>query len=296
MDSNSEARVFTSGKESFWKNNKILLFFLVSILLTLALILYFLPVIENNSTTVSIIDQTGLTDTIRFEIIKSLLQLLIVVIIGALITYFIKLDEDTRKDKSDKKKTELERYNVMRREQMDFVKRLRKLYSAAKSCRRKLKAAGFKIDDSKEKISFNEGQHKFYTTQINLINEIQLTIEDLRDEVNISSDLEPIKKGVTEELKKMEHYLNEIIKEFRDYGSLKDKEDENFVKIKKDELSQLIEFISSTKENREVSGDQDNSELHFKKNFSMPYHKIVDVVTEQNIKKPENNQKSPLKA
>jgi heme/copper-type cytochrome/quinol oxidase subunit 2 len=51
----------------------------------------------------SLLDDTLMKDTIRFEIIKSLLSLLVVIIIGGSLTYLFKLREETQKSDANKK-------------------------------------------------------------------------------------------------------------------------------------------------------------------------------------------------
>lgn len=139
---------------------------------------------------------------IRVEIIKSLLEILVVIIIGGTVAALFKAYERN-----------IEQTKIHTQTKLDFIKRIGELYRLAKKTRRKLKEEGITISSKDAKLELSEKQYKFYANQMDVLNDVQLEIEGFKIAAE-NSFLFPNSKPIIEHLERMEGYLNKIHGEF----------------------------------------------------------------------------------
>ncbi|MEP6796168.1 MAG: hypothetical protein ABJB16_17700 [Saprospiraceae bacterium] len=142
---------------------------------------------------------------IQIEIIKGLLDVLVVIIIGSTIAALFKAYERN-----------IEQTKIHSQMKLDFIKRIGKLYRKAKTIRRKLRTEGIKIE--KDHIELTLKQYEFYSNQMNALNDVQLEIEGFKI-ASKNSFLFPGCKPITIHLLRMEVYLNKIHGEFEEQNA-----------------------------------------------------------------------------
>jgi hypothetical protein len=161
----------------------------------------------------------GIPEKFREELAKSLIQLGSITIIGGFLGIIIKymLDEETRR-------REITRQELMRRSNLynDFIRRTGSAYRDAKSCRRKLRAAGLSSKDSPAPEIFSENQWEAYCAEMQKLNDVQLELEQLKIEAGTHPDLRTA--GVSGCIEKMEKYLGDLISEFEEIAGNSAKE------------------------------------------------------------------------
>lgn len=256
----------TKKKRNFWsylndfKNRfRITSAFLVIILAVLFLITLRLTFLFVNKYHVSN-DPTG---NIRIEIIKSLLTVLVVVIIGTTVTAFFKAHERN-----------LEESKLRVQTRIKSRARISKLYNRIKSSRRELYAEGLRHEGGIVSGSLNTEQMKLYRKEMKKINDIQLELEgmaEVREHNHADKQIAPY-------LRSMEVYLNDILDE---YKKLRKELKNNGEHVPLEKFLRLVEFTSSPKvfelhlqsKNEIVSIKEWK---RFKKDFSKPYHVIME--------------------
>lgn len=186
-------------------------------------------------------------NTIRFEIIKSLLGVISIAIIGGVISAILKSYERSR-----------EQSNLRVQAKIDFMKKTDELYRAIKSSRRKLFANGIKPWDIAFIIPINQEQIQVYLKEMEIVNNIQLEFEGISVSVN-NHKLFNYPKAVSENIKQMEKYLRELLKESED----------NFVVLNKAEYVNLntlpiLEDFTNKK-----------ADSNFQIKFSKSYYEII---------------------
>src|SRR5262245_32955193 len=191
---------------------------------------------------------------IRLEIIKSLLNILVVVIIGTAVTALFKSHERN-----------LEESQLRVQTIIDFKNRLSKIYNRVKLSRRNLYAEGLRHKDNIVSGNFNAEQIELYKQEMKKINLIQLELEGMA-ELREKTD-----RQAASHLTLMEQYLNKILDEFKRLN-LDLKNPDN---VPLGDFPRLIEFTSSPKVN-EIHFKERNQTVdirtwdRFKKNFSYP--------------------------
>jgi len=195
---------------------------------------------------------------IQFEIVKSLLQILVVAIIGGSIaTLFRAFDQNQESSQS------------RIQSKMDFTKQLNKLYRTVKSSRRKLKSKGLTIRNEKEIIILSKDKLEFYITQLDIIDEVQLDLEGLTTEAENFKLFKDCEK-ISYYMKEMSNYLRKINDEY-------EKNNQSFdltVGVNLNNLEYLKEFTFSA--NKPFTFISKNKiDYRFKSNFSEPFHEIL---------------------
>jgi len=227
-------------------------------------------------------------ESIRVEIVKSLLQLAIVIIIGGVVATLFKTEE-RRRDRllkaEEQRREQLLKAEEQRREHLrlraetraDYLKRLSKLYRDVKAARRALRTGGLttKYTTSKKPISINSVQIGLYKEQMERINEAQLELEGLKIEAKSLPDFASL-ESVSERLEQMEKYLGDIISEFEEIYPLI----QISQPITPDKLKHLDEY----------TGDKDRNSVdtkhRFKGDFSEPYSEVIGIISRQLIIQP----------
>lgn len=196
-----------------------------------------------------------LSSKIQLEIVKSLLQLLVIIIVGGGIAAIFKWIEGKREITSIRAAT-----------RVDYFRRLGNIYRIVKAARRELRSGGL-TNIYKEPISLDKNQIQLYCQQMESINEAQLELEGLKIESKSLPDFLSL-GGISDQLNLMENYLREILHEFEEFAP-KFKNDScfNFTDFKK-----LNEFTGKTHEK--------NGEHHFRKDFSTPYYTAAGILSE----------------
>ena len=139
---------------------------------------------------------------IREEIVQSLLNILVATLIGGTVAALFKAYERN-----------IERTKLHTQLKLDFIKRIGELYRLAKKIRRKLKEGGITINGGK--LIVNEKQYQFYSSQMDILNDVQLEIEGFKIAAD-NSFLFPRSKLIVPHLDRMEVYLNKIHGEYED--------------------------------------------------------------------------------
>lgn len=201
-----------------------------------------------------------LKDTIQFEVIKSLLHLLVVIILGGIVAGLFKAAENAK-----------QRTQVLHDLRLNYLKRLGVLYRAAKASRRELRAGGLSTKYENDPNLNTEDKRQLYIDQMKRINKIQLRLEDLKKEAITSPALQPY-KSVFHDVEKMEKYLSEILDEFaKAFQKLQKGETINFKRLEK-----LDEFTGSTRNEITFSSGKN---YRFKSHFSKPYDNVIQAFT-----------------
>lgn len=177
-----------------------------------------------------VLDDPGFKDTIRFEILKSLLQLLVVVIIGGGISALFKSSEADR-----------ERTKKISEAWADCLKRIADDYHQVKSIRRALIAAGLTEKFGKAPKTLSTAQVEVYKENMVLLNKAQLDFEALRREVKLLPDF-LLLSDTHQHLDILEKYLRRILNEYEHQMTRLTGE----APVPFSELQRLREFTTST--------------------------------------------------
>jgi len=194
---------------------------------------------------------------IKVEVIKYLMQLMVVVILGSIVAVLFKAEEISRKEKEFQEEKQIEIRN-------DFMKRLSKFYYKIKFVRRTMRAGGLTTKYGKMPDKLTRDQILLYKNQIEIINEVQLGIEEMKLEIENFNEL--IFQGVSGNMSKMERYLAKILDEFEITFPLFDINQS----ISFEQLKCLKEFTDSTK---------DGDISLFKSNLSNPYYSAIKTLS-----------------
>jgi hypothetical protein len=199
--------------------------------------------------------------TIRTEVIKSLLQILVVALIGGTVAATFKAFEKNRENSQIRIKTKI-----------DFTKQLYKLYRTIKSIRRKLKSKGIVAKHEDDNIVLNKGQLDIYIEQLDVLDEIQLELEGLTIEAANFRLFDECER-LTEYLKKMCHYVRQINEEYEKLNQSFDMT----AGVNLITLEHLQEFTFSagkpfTFKKKQRVGHR------FKSNLSEPFHEILKIL------------------
>jgi hypothetical protein len=268
---------------------------MIVLVLTFAVLLSFIlnikvpPEIKVNP-----LDYDKVDKTVRFEIIKYLLQLLVVAIIGGSIAYLFKLEEDKRKNENtkveEKRKDEAKLLEERRQDEaklleeqrkeakikvdirLDYFNRLGSIYRSIKNARRVLRSKNLTTKYVPNPGLLSETQVSSYLEQMEQVNKAQLELEGLKIEAR-SLPAFVYLEGVVDKLKSMEEYLRQLLKEFEQYSPLlNSKQQIDFLT-----LERLNEFTGTT--NRSFPFRRDpNKSFRFKENFSTPYSEVIKII------------------
>lgn len=204
-------------------------------------------------------------DTVRFEIIKSLLQLIVIAIIGGVITYLFKLQEENRKQEQIKEDIRI-----------DYFKRLGSIYRSVKRVRRVLRAEDLVSGNTPKFLT--EIQVDLYLGQLDKINNAQLELEGLKIEASGMSAFAGLYK-IYRSLKTMEKYLRELLKEYERFSPLLKS---NF-KVEFSNFERLKEFTGSTDETHSFTVNPERV-YRFKADFADQYASVIKTLGEVSLK------------
>ena len=146
-------------------------FLIAGLATTLLLLFYYSYSFEEKS---FIVDKP-LPNTIRIEVVKSLLHLLVVIIIGGIITALFKASEVNREQSRLKAETWKE-----------YLKNIRKNYQDVKLARRSLTAGGLTNKNGNITSQLTPSQIELYINQMQIINKSQIELEPLKIESKYS--------------------------------------------------------------------------------------------------------------
>lgn len=203
------------------------LLFIAVLTLTIGLITKY-----DEKITTLLVDNEIEKETVRFELIKLLLQLLVVIIIGGVI---LKLVEWSR-----------EKTRLRAETRIDYINRLGKIYRTVKLARRELRAGGL---TTKYGIPPNTIRGKYlevYNVQMKSLNQAQLELEGLKVEAKRLPAF-VTSRNTYASLKAMEEYLNTIVEEYEGKAHLLNSTS-RAIPFKK--FTHLIFFTCSTDFNR----------------------------------------------
>jgi len=139
---------------------------------------------------------------IQIEIIKSLLQLLVVIIIGGIVSALFKAEEANREQSRIRVETWKE-----------YLKRIGIVYREVKRARRALTAGGLTTKNNNNPTVISQNQFILYVEQIGIINYAQLELEGLKIEATNLPDFVSL-KSISNYLLRSEEYLRQILKEY----------------------------------------------------------------------------------
>ena len=201
-------------------------------------------------------------DTVEFEIFKSLLQIITVLILGQIISLVVALFNYNRQKAEARR--EFQKY---------IVQRLIRVYVATKSQRRLLRAKGLDPPyigsiQPNTYVAFD-----VFDKQMQLINETELKLETIRHEVEASPDIFTNFKELTGYLKGMEDYLRELIKLY---------EQKHATFSGKGSRVELDKLSLPTISLRDFVGEAEDS--RFVKEFASLYDKASDAITKSILK------------
>lgn len=229
----------------------------------------------------SLLDDKSIKDTIRFEIIKSLLSLLVVALIGGLITYLFKSREETRKREYDRQDERRKQEQIRIDIRMDYFKRLGIIYRNIKNARRTLRAGGLTTayqsnQDQVKPLSVSGTLLSLYKEQMEVVNKYQLELEGLKIESKSLPAFVHLNNVYTY-LGTMEDYLRKILNEFEAKSPLLNSESPVYF----NELERLDEFTGRTTKNRvfKFSGGEPPAIYYrFTESFSNLYDKVIEEI------------------
>jgi hypothetical protein len=172
----------------------LLSFFLVG----LALLIYFINVGEDASRDVK--------DSIAVEIVKALLQFLIViVIIGGVITALLKAFDERREESRLRTNT-----------RQEYLNRLGQVYRKVKVARRALGAAGLTTRYENTPGTLTSDQVDLYIKEMTQLEATQLDLEGLKIEAKSLPTFLDVDPRLDDRLRAMEQHLRDILWEFEE--------------------------------------------------------------------------------
>ena len=208
---------------------------------------------------------------IRIEIIKSLLEFLVVIIIGGTVAALFKVHERNQ-----------EQAKIRIQMKLDFIKRIGELYRIVKSSRRLLRFKEIRIssvNDAPKELT--QEQREFYVKQMLLLNDVQLEIEAYKIAWENSFLFEK-RELIVKYLERMEKYLNKIISQFEEHGHFmvmgEQIDYKNFSYLWEFTAKSDNEFLKEDKKNDYILLESDNKQAVyycFKKLFSKSYGNIL---------------------
>jgi hypothetical protein len=160
-----------------------------------------------------------------FEVTKAGIQLCAIAILGGLVAFAFRVLDDRRA--TERRNEELGRADRLLRDQYlaGVADELWGSYRQIKAARRTLRAAGFdRILDpgaqSRERSGkISERQSAEYRTQMNVLDDMQLTLETLKRDVETQRSMyKPNASLIESNLHRAEHYVNKVLKDWEDHS------------------------------------------------------------------------------
>jgi hypothetical protein len=260
---------------------KLLAIIVAASLLTLFFIIYFISTMDMSVRGhKNPLDEPSIKDTIRFEVLKNLIELLLVVIVGGFIAYVFKTREETIKKEDNQKEIERNDHKARMAIRVDYFSRLGEIYRTVKLVRRTLSAGGLtgQFENQPEKIQGSLSS--LYLEQMKILNESQLVLEGLKIEANSLPALVKL-KIIDLSLAMMEDYLRQILKEYERVSPLlQEGKAINFPDLKRlDEFTSEPDTVFKFPQ-KDIKTDKEleRSKYRFKKNFSVPYANVIKAI------------------
>ncbi|MDR0437204.1 MAG: hypothetical protein LBH22_02745 [Bacteroidales bacterium] len=251
-------------------NKKFIISLVIIIVVTLTLIAsLFFTIPDSNK-----IDSILIKDTVRFEILKSLFQLLFVIIVGGVIAYFFKSQEAAKKEENNKKEKEKEKRSQSNEIRVEYLDRLGKIYRNVKKTRRILTAGGLTSKYGNPPSIMTEQLICLYCEQMEHLNNNQLELECLKIESKSIPAIVNL-EGIGTSLNKMKDYLRKILHEYERIAFKFD----NGIKINYSNLVQLDEFTYTSTKDFKFPNSYDKR-YRFLENFVMQYDIIIAKIGE----------------
>lgn len=210
----------------------------------------------------------------RMELIKSLLQLAIVVVMGGVIAALFKQYDVTRSKLLDHESQLNDIAETKRGVYESYSLELGRLYRLVKRVRRTLRAAGLSTITQNDDAEITTDQMKIYRNEMATLNETQLELEGMKIESKYVKVFQEV-SVITNRLGLMEDYLRRILAEYEAVARLKS--------LKLTQLKRLDEFTGdSRRTDLSFSGELGFSEEEGKPtdytllaSFWTPYEEIV---------------------
>lgn len=207
-------------------------------------------------------------DSIEFEIVKSLLQILTVLVLGQVVSLVIAQFNYNRQ--KAEARTEF---------QKDILRRLVRNYTAIKKHRRLLRAKALEPPydgkfQEKTVVLFDS-----YDEQIQLINEVELEIENIWQEIDSSPNLFNNSKSLAEYVERMKDYLRDLLHLYEQKRGTFSGEPR---KLLLSDLRSVVNETSSTFKFSDFVGDTKGS--IFKAEFIKPYREASKAIREDILK------------
>ncbi|ESA32877.1 hypothetical protein N836_24120 [Leptolyngbya sp. Heron Island J] len=213
---------------------------------------------------------------IRVEVVKSLLQFAVIIIVGGTVTALFKLIEIERNRKqriTEQKRNE----NRIRAEiRTDYLKRLGVIYRNVKASRRALRAIGLTTKYNNAPQSLSPKHMETYKKQMIEINNAQLALEGLKIEAK-SLPAFIILPTLHSNLEQMEDYLRQILGEYEKYGPLFD----IGTSVNFSDLERLAEFTGKTKASFQFKKYAKKTNYRLKSHFSDVYESVIGMIRHQ---------------
>lgn len=204
-------------------------------------------------------------NSIRIETVKSLLELLVITIVGGGVVLIFKSFELSRAQT----KIKIEIWK-------EYLKRIGVAYRDVKRARRTLTAGGLTVKYGNDTTLINADLAELYINQMGIINNVQLELEALKIEAKNLPEFFAL-AGISEHLKKAEDYLRQILKEYEAVlPRLK-----SDVPVEFNELERLQEFTTSEGDPFKFSEINPEKSLYrFKTHFADSYRNILEIFKE----------------
>lgn len=205
--------------------------------------------------------QDDLDNKIQIEIIKSLLELLVVIIIGGIVSALFKAEETNR----EQSRIRVETWK-------DYIKRIGTVYRDVKRARRALTAGGLTTKNDNNPTAITKEQFKLYFDQMGIINNAQLELEGLKIEAKSLPDF-ILLSDISPYLENSEDYLRQILKEYEAaLPALANEKTVEFIS-----LERLHEFTTSVDDTFEYKRYTENIDYRFGKHFATPFDEILKI-------------------
>lgn len=207
-------------------------------------------------------------DHAEFEIFKSLLQIITVLILGQVVSLIIAQFNYERQKADTETALERQKTEAKIEFQKDVLRRLIRNYTAIKKHRRLLRAKALTPPYDGEFKDETLVKFDAYDEQMQLINDVELEFENIWQELEFSTDLFSNSKSLATHIETMKDYLRNLL-------HLYEQKRGTFDEVKKTlPLSDLKYAIKETKppenfEFRDFVGDTKGS--IFKRQFITPY-------------------------
>lgn len=211
---------------------------------------------------------------IEAEAAKGLIQLFVVLLLGATINEALKARErrtlEAEKEQ-DRQRQDAEKEHERQRKEEERLavfregirRRLSESYQGVKRCRSMLRANGFTPEIIVPGIELGEGDiWKAYRCQLEAINEVQLDLEKLWHELDCFRFAFTRAQDVIRKIKLMSGYLRRLIDEYEVNCAASTRKNVAFVH------SEISEFVASTKDSS------------FKRRFCDVYTEAVNLISE----------------